>query len=41
MYATLVAAPHRTREIINYAQTVDDQGVVLVSSAALALLAEA
>lgn len=40
MYATLVAAPHRTREMINYAQAVDDQGIVLVSSAALALLAE-
>lgn len=41
LYATLVAAPHKTREMVNYSQSVDDKGVVLVSSAALALLADA
>ncbi|MBL9141382.1 MAG: AmmeMemoRadiSam system protein B [Phycisphaerae bacterium] len=40
LYATLVATPHRTREMVNYAQSVDDKGIVLVSSAALALLAD-
>lgn len=40
LYATLVAAPHKTREMVNYSQSVDDKGVVLVSSAALALLAD-
>lgn len=39
MLTTLIAAPHTSREMINYTQAVDDRGVVLVSSAALALLA--
>lgn len=38
MYATMVAAPHGQREMVNYDQSVDPNGVVLVSSAALALL---
>ncbi len=41
MFATLIAAPHHSREMVNYKQAVDDKGVVLVSSAALALMAEA
>jgi len=40
LYATLVAAPHKTREMVNYSQSVDEKGVVLVSSAALALLSD-
>lgn len=39
LVATLVAAPHAQREMVTYHQAVDDRGTVLVSSAALALLA--
>lgn len=38
MLATLIAAPHTTREMINYQQSVDEKGIALVSSAALALM---
>jgi AmmeMemoRadiSam system protein B len=39
MLTTLIAAPHKTREMVNYSQAVDEKGVVMVTSAALALMA--
>jgi len=39
MYVTAVCAPHRTREMVKYEQSVDPNGAAMISSAALALLA--